>query len=103
MHTIRKKYTYNHVHNAASLQIILKELVGANGVRVLKDAPAPSAETAHLVAKSVSYQQVMMDRDTDCAYTKSAYSVNSDSDLSEKKQATWTRLQEIPTFKVQGQ
>jgi hypothetical protein len=41
MHAIRKKYTYNHVHDATSPQFILKELVGANGERVLKDAPAP--------------------------------------------------------------
>jgi hypothetical protein len=34
-HSIGKKYTYNHVHDATSLQIILKELVGANGVKVL--------------------------------------------------------------------
>jgi hypothetical protein len=79
MHTICKKYTYNHVHDAASLQIILKELAGADGVRVLKDAPALRAGTAHLVAKSVSYLQVMMDRDTDSAYTESAYGTNSDS------------------------
>jgi hypothetical protein len=50
MHAIRKKYTYNHMHNAASLQTILMELAGANGVRVLKDAPTPSAGMAHSVA-----------------------------------------------------
>ncbi len=38
MHAIRKRYAYNHVHNAASLQNILMELARANGVRVLKDA-----------------------------------------------------------------
>jgi hypothetical protein len=41
MHAICKKYTYNHAHNATLLQFILKELAGANGVRVLKDALAP--------------------------------------------------------------
>jgi len=35
MHTIRKKYTYNHVHDMASLQTILMELAGADRVRVL--------------------------------------------------------------------
>jgi hypothetical protein len=45
MHTIRKKYRYNHMHNAALLQIILKELAGAHGVQILKDAPAPGAGT----------------------------------------------------------
>jgi hypothetical protein len=49
MHAIRKKYTYNHMHNATLLQFILKELAGADGVRVLKDAPAPGTGTAHLV------------------------------------------------------
>jgi hypothetical protein len=50
MHTKCKKYTYNHVHDATLLQFILKELAGANGVRVLKDALAPGTGTAHLVA-----------------------------------------------------
>jgi hypothetical protein len=50
MHAIRKKYTYNHVHNAILLQIILKELAGTDGIRVLKDTPAPGTGTAQLVA-----------------------------------------------------
>jgi hypothetical protein len=32
MHTIRKKYRYNHVHNANLLQIILKELAGRHWI-----------------------------------------------------------------------
>jgi hypothetical protein len=76
MHAIQKKYTYNHVHNSASLQIILKELAGADSVRVLKDAPTLGTGTAHLVIKSVSYLQAMMDKDTDSAYTKLGYGVN---------------------------
>ncbi len=83
MHAIRKKYTYNHMHNSTLLQFILKELAGADGVRVLKDAPAPGTGTAHLVAKSVSYLQAMMDEDTNSAYTELAYGVSSDSNLSE--------------------
>ncbi len=39
MHAIHKKYPYNHVHDATSLQTILMELAGADRVRVLKDAP----------------------------------------------------------------
>ncbi len=62
MHAIHKKYTYNHVHDAASLQTILTELAGADGVRVLKDAPAPSAGMAHSVADSVSFLHSIMDR-----------------------------------------
>ena len=61
MHTIRKKYMYNHVDNTASLQTILTELAGANGVRVLKDAHAPNAGTAHSVADLVSFLHSMMD------------------------------------------
>ncbi len=49
MHAISKKYTYNHVHDATSLQVLLTELVGANGVQVLKDAPAPSMGAEHSV------------------------------------------------------
>jgi hypothetical protein len=79
MYAIRKKYTYN------LLQFILKELAGADGGRVLKDAPAPGTGTTHLVAKSLSYLQVMMGEDTNFAYTESAYgeSYNSDSSKDE--------------------
>ena len=45
MQAIRKKYTYNHMHDATLLQFILKELMGADGVRVLKDAPEPGTRT----------------------------------------------------------
>jgi len=38
MHAIRKKYTYNHVHDTTSLQTIIMELAGADRVRALKDA-----------------------------------------------------------------
>jgi hypothetical protein len=81
MHAIHKKYTYNHMHNVTLLQFILKELAGANGVRVLKDTPALGTGTVHLVAKSVSYLQAMMGEDTDSAYTASAYGVSSNSNL----------------------
>ncbi len=82
MHAICKKYMYNHMHDATLLQFILKELAGADGVKVLKDAPAPSTGTAHLVAESVSYLQAMMGEDTNSTYTKLAYSISSDSNLS---------------------
>ncbi len=83
MHAIRKKYTYNHVHDATLLQFILKELAGTDGVRVLKDAPALGTGTAHLVAESVSYLQAMMGEDANSTYTELAYGVSSDSDSSE--------------------
>ncbi len=85
MHTIHKKYMYNHVHDANLLQFILKELAGANRVRVLKSAPAAGTGTAHLVAKSASYLQVMMGEDTKSAYTKLTYGVSSDSNLYEEE------------------
>jgi hypothetical protein len=91
MHTIHIKYMYNHVHDATSLQFILKELAGTNDVRVLKDAPALGTGTMHLVAKSVSYLQAMMNEDTDSAYTKSAYGVSFDSDSSKYKRKPHTR------------
>ncbi len=81
MHAIRKKYMYNHVHDTTLLQFILKELAGADGVRVLKDTPAPGTGT-HLVAESVSYLQAMMGEDTDSVYTELAYGVCSDSNSS---------------------
>jgi hypothetical protein len=85
MHTIRKKYTYNHVYDRTLLQFILKELAAANGVKVLKDALAPGVGTVHLVAKSVSYLQAMMNEDTNSAHTELAYSVSSDSNSSKYK------------------
>ena len=35
MHAIHKKYAYNHVHDATSLQTFLMELAGANGLKTL--------------------------------------------------------------------
>jgi hypothetical protein len=85
MHAIHKLYTHNHVHDRALLQIVLKELAGADNVRVLNDAPAQSTGTTHLVAKLVSYLQAIMDRDTDSMYTQLVYGMNSNSDLSEEE------------------
>ena len=86
MHAIRKKYAYNHVHDASSLQTILTELAGADGVRALRDAPAPNAGTTHSVANSVSFlNSMMLNSDTDSEYTESAYGASSDSGSSEEK------------------
>ncbi len=85
MQAIHKKYTYNHVHDATLLQDIMKELAGADGVRELKDPPAPGTGTEHSVAESVSYLQAMMDaNDTDTDYSESAYGATSDSDSSKE-------------------
>jgi hypothetical protein len=85
MHAIRKKYTYNHVHDATSLQTILTELAEANGMRALKDAPAPNAGTAHSAANSVPFLNSMMNIDSKSDYTKSAYGASSDSSSSEER------------------
>ena len=86
MYVICKKYTNNHVHNATSLQIILTELAGANGVRILKDAPAPSAGTAHSVADLVSFLHLMMDGDdSNSEFTKLAYVATFNRKFSEEE------------------
>ncbi len=72
MHAFCKKYTYNHVHDATLLQTILTELAGADGVRALKDTPAPNTGTAHSVANSVSFLNAMMHSDSDLEYIESA-------------------------------
>jgi hypothetical protein len=74
-----KKNMYNHVHNVTLLQDIMKELAGADGVRELKDAPAPGTGTAHSVVDSVSYLSAMMDVDTDTDYSESACAATSNS------------------------
>jgi hypothetical protein len=103
MHAIRKKYTYNHVHDATLLQFILKELAGTNGVRVLKDAPTLGTGTMHLVAESVSYLQAMMGEDTNSRYTESAYGVSSDSNSSkEKRKPCACKRKKSQCFKLQG-
>ncbi len=103
MHTIRKKYMYNHMHNTTLLQFILKKLAGTDSIWVLKDALAPGTGTAHLVAKSVSYLQAMMGEDTNSAYTKSAYGVSSDSNLSKEERKPRTRkCKKSQCSKLQG-
>jgi hypothetical protein len=62
------------------LQDIMKELAGVDGVRELKDAPAPGTGTTHSVADSVSYLSAMMDANTDTDYSESAYAATSDSE-----------------------
>jgi hypothetical protein len=85
------------------LQFILKELAGADSVRVLKDALAPGTGTMHLVAESVFYLQAMMDEDTDSAYTKLAYGVSSDSNSSkEEHKPCACECKKSQRFKLQG-
>jgi hypothetical protein len=97
MHAICKKYMYNHVHDATSLQTILTELAGAGGERALKDAPVPNAGTAHSVANSVSFlNSMMMNGNTDSEYTESAYGASSDSGTSEERHKSRDREHKKP-------
>jgi hypothetical protein len=91
MHAICKKYTYNHVHDATLLQTILTELVGANRVRALKDAPASNAGTAHSVANSVSFLNATININSKSDYTESAYGASSDSGSSEEQRKSRER------------
>ena len=54
LQTIRRRYNYSHVHDAASIAAILTELAAADAVRQLKDAPAPDKGMAHAVADQYS-------------------------------------------------
>jgi hypothetical protein len=54
MLAIRKKYSYNHIHDATSMAYILKELAGADKLRAMKLAPAPNINKANAVGKYCS-------------------------------------------------
>ncbi len=97
MLAIRKKYAYNHVHDAPLLQNIFTELAGADGVRALRDAPAPNSGTAHSVANSVSFlNSMMLNSNTDWEYIESAYGATSDSGSSEEKRKLREREHKKP-------
>jgi hypothetical protein len=92
MQAICKKYTYNHVHGATSLQDIMKELAGADRVHELKDAPAPGTGTVHSVA-AVSYLQAMMDADMVWTIRISICCNVQQRFVQRDAQATWIQLQ----------
>jgi hypothetical protein len=50
----------------------MKELAGADGVRKLKDTPAPGAGAVHSVADLISYLSAMMDANKVTDYLESA-------------------------------
>ena len=65
MTAIRKLFGPEHVHNAASLKTIMKELSAADGVRDMRKAPSPSnllgaANAANDVDDCVAKMQRMM-------------------------------------------
>ena len=77
---IRKRFKYNHPHDATSIGYILKELAAADTVRTLSDAPEPTAESANAVTESISLLSQLM-RDSQ-EYEESAFAATSDSDSS---------------------
>ncbi len=46
LQNIQTKYPYNHVHDNASLKVILQELAKADSVHTLRDAPKPDTANA---------------------------------------------------------
>jgi hypothetical protein len=84
LQTIRRKYAYNHVHDAATVAAILKELAGADGVRKINDAPSPT-RTANAVSNQVSLPTQLLQEQhgaSDTENTECASAVQSDSDSS---------------------
>jgi hypothetical protein len=51
MAVIWKQYSYDYVHDSASMKFILKELAGADELRNMKLAPAPNVNKANAVQK----------------------------------------------------
>jgi hypothetical protein len=76
----RRKYSYNHKHDATSLAYLLNELAAADTIRVLTEAPKLTTESANAVADSVLLLTQMMQASQD--YDESAFVVQSDSDSS---------------------
>eukprot|EP00804_Cyclotella_cryptica_P021145 CCRYP_001466-RA/>CCRYP_001466-RA protein AED:0.26 eAED:0.26 QI:0/0/0/1/0/0.25/4/0/985 len=84
LQTIRCKFSYNHAHDATTVAAILKELAGADGVRKLNDAPAPTG-TANAISNQVSLLTQLLQQQHDASdteRTKCASAVQSDSDSS---------------------
>jgi hypothetical protein len=83
LQAIRRQYYYNHVHDAALLAFIMKELASADGARNLRDAPNANALSnsgqANAVNKAVSKQMAKLcDENSSVASLSYAYSTMSD-------------------------
>jgi hypothetical protein len=62
------------------------ELAGADGLKALRDAPAPNAGTAQLVTDLVSFlNSMMLNSNTNSEYTESEHDVSSDNGSSEER------------------
>ena len=88
---VRRKYPYQHIHDAASITVILALAAGADSIRDLRAAPAPdrAGASANSVAESVSYLNALLndptayDTDTETIDEReTANAVTSDSDTS---------------------
>jgi len=84
LQTIRRRYNYSHVHDAASIAVILAELAAADAVRQLKDAPAPDKGFANAVAEQYSalaqlFQGAAYDGSSDDDGTAAAASDSDDT------------------------
>jgi hypothetical protein len=102
MQAIRKKHTCNHMHDAALLQIILKELVGADDVRVLKDAPALDAGRNHAFGCQIGH---LPPSDDGREHQLRVHRIGIRREFRQqffqrRTQAMGTQLQKIPTFQV---
>ena len=74
MAAIRKLFPYDHIHDAKSLKVIMKELSGADGQRVLKEAPSPTTISNKGSANAVDSAFKRMERQLKEAYASDNYS-----------------------------
>ena len=91
---VRKKFTYQYIHDEESIKIILGLAAGADSIRDLRAAPAPDrvGSSANSVAESVSYLNALLNDptayDTDVETgdeSEAANAVTSDSDTSPER------------------
>ena len=70
MSVIRKKYSYNHIHDATSMAYILKEQAGADELRAMKLAPAPSLSKTNAVGR---YRSILRSANDSWSEAESSY------------------------------
>ena len=88
MQTVRREFNYNHVHDATSVARILTEMAAADGVRELRDAPAPTGDSyrshgdANAVNESVSILRDLLEETAISTDYESAYGTMTDDSES---------------------
>lgn len=84
--TIRKKYPYNHIHDATSISDMLAEFAGADAVRNLAEAPSSLPEQANavdLISQLLRGQDDTYETDDESdPHMERAAAVQSDSESS---------------------